>query len=73
MPRNVSQESDKADQFIESINEAHNAYYASPSFKNNPPDVTQCLEAMNGVSMLVGTSAILQGFYTQQLIDSLEK
>lgn len=69
----ISREKDMYDKFIESIKVSFDKYEASSLYPENKPSRVQCLEAVKGIGNIVATSAILQGYFTQQLIENLEK
>ena len=73
LPPNISKEIDMYNKFIESIKVSFDNYEGSKKFEGNQPKRTQCMEAVRGIGNIVATSAILQGFFTQQLIENLEK
>jgi hypothetical protein len=73
IPPTIHLEKEAFEKFKESITAGFDAYEKYGKFSENPPSRAHCAEAVRGVGLLVATAAIMQGFFTNELIEGLEK
>lgn len=73
IPPTIHLEKEAFDRFKESISAGFDNYEKDVRYKEMPPSRAHCAEAVRGVGLLVATAAIMQGFFTAELIEGLEK
>ncbi len=72
MPDGIAFSNDKRLEFIRSIQENYDAYYAYSGFSEKPKKET-CEEALRGISLIISSAAMMSGYWLPEASSFIQK